>query len=159
MTIGTNWILILTGLSLFLFMVEILLVPGVGVVGVAATICLFAATYFAGVQYGGAVALSIFFGIGALVSLVFYVFLKSPMSNFFILKSTPQNSAAIKDELQAGLTGICRTDLRPSGKVAFVRDGKEKVYDVVTAGEFLDKETFVQITLVEGSRIVVAKKS
>jgi len=52
-----------------------------------------------------------------------------------------------------GLKGRAMTILRPSGKAEF--DGK--ILDVVTKGEFIEKEKEIIIEQVEGARIVVKK--
>ena len=49
--------------------------------------------------------------------------------------------------------GISITDLRPSGKVMI----ENEVYDVVTDGNYLPKETQIKVSKIEGFRIVVEK--
>ena len=52
-----------------------------------------------------------------------------------------------------GKTGIVTSDLRPAGK-ALIED---KRFDVVSAGDYIDKNTLVVVTSVSGNRIVVKK--
>lgn len=54
-----------------------------------------------------------------------------------------------------GRLGLSLTDLRPSGVAVF--DGTR--LDVVTQGEYIEKNAQVKITEVEGSRIVVVKSA
>jgi membrane-bound serine protease (ClpP class) len=52
-----------------------------------------------------------------------------------------------------GQEGITKTPLRPSG-IALIND---KRIDVVTKGEYIDKEKYVEVIEVSGNRIVVRK--
>ena len=53
-----------------------------------------------------------------------------------------------------GSQGVAVTDLRPSG-VARIRDQR---LDVVTRGEYLDKQTEIIVIAVRGNQIVVKQK-
>ncbi len=57
-------------------------------------------------------------------------------------------------KLQPGDTGMAVTFLRPSGKAKFGID----VFDVVSEGDFLDKDTKLVVKAIEGNRIIVGKK-
>ncbi|MEJ2661234.1 MAG: NfeD family protein, partial [Desulfobacteraceae bacterium] len=57
--------------------------------------------------------------------------------------------------IQAGLTGIAVTLLRPSGKAKI--DGE--VYDVVTQGDFVPKGTRIRVLKIRGTKIIVARES
>jgi membrane-bound serine protease (ClpP class) len=50
-----------------------------------------------------------------------------------------------------GRRGTTVTPLRPSGRVRF---GTEEV-DVITEGEYVDRDCAVEVTAVEGTRVVV----
>jgi membrane-bound serine protease (ClpP class) len=50
-----------------------------------------------------------------------------------------------------GLKGVAVTDLRPSGKM---RVGDE-YYDVTTRGDYVEKDTEIEITQIEGNTIFV----
>ncbi len=54
--------------------------------------------------------------------------------------------------LQPGMTGTALTLLRPAGKATI--DGE--LYDVVTEGEYIPKDTPIKVIKVKGNRIVVA---
>jgi membrane-bound serine protease (ClpP class) len=64
-------------------------------------------------------------------------------------KSNPEFSIP----LSIGDKGIVNKTLRPSGSVKF----GENVYDVVTEGEFVDKNETVIITEIRGNRIIVGR--
>ena len=67
------------------------------------------------------------------------------------LSETIQNNSSQNDLI--GLVGITINDLRPSGTAKF----NNKKLDVVTTGDFLSKNTKVEIISVSGSRITVRK--
>jgi membrane-bound serine protease (ClpP class) len=61
----------------------------------------------------------------------------------------PSNSA--HPTIVAGMEGVAMTPLRPSGKAQF----GDLILDVVTFGEFIERNAPVRIAQVEGSRVVV----
>jgi membrane-bound serine protease (ClpP class) len=64
-------------------------------------------------------------------------------------------SGSIGLESYVGKTGVAITTLRPSG-TALVED---KRIDVVTVGDFIEKDTEIVIIRIDGNRIVVKKKN
>ncbi|MFO7931024.1 MAG: NfeD family protein [Desulfosalsimonas sp.] len=59
-----------------------------------------------------------------------------------------------KASLYVGKDGTATTDLRPAGTA--VIDGKR--LDVVTRGDYIEKDSQIKVSAVEGGRIVVRKK-
>ena len=57
--------------------------------------------------------------------------------------------------IELGAQGMAVTMLRPSGKARF----GERVFDVVTAGEFIPADTSIVVSAVDGMRVVVARAS
>ncbi|MEI8234429.1 MAG: NfeD family protein [Verrucomicrobiota bacterium] len=83
-----------------------------------------------------------------------------PKASFFrglVLATRQPSGAALpigKSEftrLSVGAEGVARSILRPSGKAEF---GGE-LYDVITAGQFVDPGVRVRVAAVEGARIIV----
>jgi membrane-bound serine protease (ClpP class) len=73
-----------------------------------------------------------------------------------ILSTTQEHGAgyvAQTDErsLLIGMTGVTLTPVHPSGTVVI----DERRYDVVSEGEFIDRNVTVKVIDVEGARIVV----
>ena len=58
-----------------------------------------------------------------------------------------------EDKSRLGREGIAYTNLRPAGKGIF---GEERL-NVVTEGDFIDKDTPIRISRIEGSKIIVQK--
>lgn len=57
--------------------------------------------------------------------------------------------------VRVGDTGIADTFLRPAGKIVI----SDKPFDAVTAGEFIEKGTAIEVIKVDGNRIIVTVKS
>ncbi len=155
-------------LGLGAILVEIFLIPGFGVAGVVGIVLMIAALFFslfntegyfdynliqlAILQLGG--ALAGFFVLGFLA----YKYLPNTRTfKSFVLDiesgskkgftSAPDYTPLI------GLTGTAITVLRPAGTA--VIDNKR--YDVVTQGDYIDKDSPIRVLKVEGMRIVVEK--
>jgi membrane-bound serine protease (ClpP class) len=60
-------------------------------------------------------------------------------------------SAPARDRLQLGLTGVARSPLRPAG----VADINGARVDVVSEGAFIEAGAVIEVTRVDGNRIVV----
>jgi membrane-bound serine protease (ClpP class) len=153
-----NLIVVLTISALFLILIEIFLVPGVGVVGILGTICLIAATYLASRDHGMLAASGIFLGVGGLCVLAFVLFFRSPASQVLVHSQNLDTGSNDEAVVEVGGTGTTKTDLRPSGKAHFVIKGREQQMDVVTGGEFILKDREIKVVRIEGNRIIVEEK-
>ena len=180
---GTSgWLEILLFLCGVVFLcVELFVIPGFGVAGVAGILLMVAGLVMASQDFVpmdglriGNVATSLLTVVGAgAVSLVAMVALSNyygsiPILNRLALEppvATNADEEVIDDEtgkprtptstegpqIQVGDWGLAESPLRPAGKVAF---GDEYV-DVVTDGSFVDKGKQVRVLQVSGNRIVV----
>ena len=150
--------LILFGVGIVLLIVE-MYVPGFGVAGVSSLIAfalaiIFAAdTFLEGLVFTGVVLVVI-----AIVVAVFLVLLsKGKLSSNFILKaknSTDEGFSSAADDLRflVGREGVAQTILRPTGRVSI----ENKVYDVISSGDFIAPGEKIRVLEVNGNRIVVA---
>lgn len=153
-------VLILGGI--LLLVLELLVIPGFGVAGIAglaaitvAVIRLFPNEY----QWAYVIGYTSLLG-GALLVALFWLLPNSRFTRTFAL-STRLGNAPGSDPEQArlvashdylkGQTGVAITDLRPAG-VAQI--GDERV-DVVTQGDFISNGSNIEVLRVEGSRVVV----
>lgn len=155
-------------LGLGAILVEIFLIPGFGVAGVIGILLMIAALFFslfntegyvdysliqlAIMQLGG--ALMGFFVLGFMA----YKFLPNTRSFKAFVLDTESGSktgftAAPDHSPLVGLTGTAITVLRPAG-TAVIGD---KRYDVVTQGDYIEKDSPIRVLKVEGMRIVVEK--
>jgi membrane-bound serine protease (ClpP class) len=83
---------------------------------------------------------------------------KSPLFQKMELATATSNAAGYttaSGEAKAllGCTGVAETNLRPSGKGRF----GDKLVDVVTEGDLIERGANIRITRVEGARVVVQK--
>ncbi len=170
----TDWVdlaLILAGFLLIL--AEVFLLPGFGLAGILGFVCLIGGAYLALVkapmpefawEYGhmneALYTLCVgFFSFIAFVVVSGFVLPYTPLGNFLVL-STALNSDAgytaqttVEAQASLGLQGVVHSALRPAGKGRF---GNQKM-DVVTRGEFLDKDTPIKIIQSDGNRYVVTE--
>lgn len=147
------WTLILLVCALGLFVVEILN-PGFGLPGIAGIVLLAADVYITARTVQEAMILGL---IAALIVLIFLVFgarliSKGKLPKSLILDQAEEDYRSSEDmSALLGTTGKTLTVLRPAGMAEL---GGRKV-DVVTRGEFLDKDSFVEVVEAAGGRIVV----
>jgi membrane-bound serine protease (ClpP class) len=156
--------ILLLGLGMLALLVEMFVLPGVGVVGILGACLLGAAVVFAllgTAPSGGDVAgaLGVLGASLAIVLAVFYAWLRHlPNSHRFAgLFHTHQTDrsmgyiAAPQREELLGLHGVAVTDLRPSGTALIAG---ERV-DVVTEGDFIAIGASVTVVRTDGYRQVV----
>ena len=155
---------LLLGLGLLALLVELFVLPGVGVVGVLGVCLIGAAIVFALLGTGPsggdlAGALGVLGASLAIVVAVFYAWMRHlPNSHRFAgLLHTHQTDraegyiAAPQREDLLGLEGVAMTDLRPSGTALIAG---ERV-DVVTEGGFIPAGETVTVVRADGYRHVV----
>lgn len=148
--------LVLMVLGLALIFIEIAIVPGFGLVGIAGGVLLVGGAIVvwstAGAAWGlAALLVSCPLFVGAL-----WVFFKSGASHRLVqhAKITGDSSAVAELTYLAGRKGVARSPLRPSG-IAEI-DGKR--YDVVTdGGEYAEKGDSIVVVCIETNSIVVEK--
>lgn len=154
MEILTIFILVLIGL--ILITLEVLFLPGL-IVGILGGLLILSAIIYSTITLG--FQAGIITVIGSLLAAIgmFLIFKKLKVWNRFILQN--EQKASIKDASNfaynklIGKRGIALTDLKPSGFIII----DDKKIDVQTSGEFIPKNSIVEIISVEGIKIVVKK--
>ncbi len=167
-----SWEIVVFVLGVALLLVEIFVIPGFGIAGIAGIVCILGALVASlvgnvGLSFpsGGEVTSAISTLAVTLVLLVLLMFSLSrylPRSERFQrlvlapdLSSATGYTSADTDDTLLGQTGIALTTLRPSGVVVL---GKEKRrVDVITAGEYIEAGAPVRVVKVRGSRVEVRK--
>ncbi len=157
------WSAIIIAIMLFalvLLFLEIAIIPGVGITGIAGAILLFVAL---GISYWKlpipwAVGVTIFSVISVL-GLLYYVFFILPSTKLgktLVLEEKavlPEDNFAVSDTKRyIGAEGVAISNLRPSG-IAKIAD--ERV-DVITEGDFLEKGTKIKVIKATAGRVIVA---
>lgn len=170
---AANWEILLFIIGVILLLLEIFVIPGFGVAGIAGIVllvCSFAFSMVPNESFDfsmmppnflfrsfllvilsiiGAIILSVLFGKSILNSRAFkrLVLADEQASSQGYVSSTFDNEVIGKE-------GIARTDLRPSGKVEI--DGKW--FDAVALGGYIEKGTAVQVEKHENYNLFVRKK-
>ena len=160
--------LLLVAIGVALLAAEILVIPGFGVAGIGGIIALAAglgltligAGATAAVIIGafGRVAISILLAlVGGLVLL--RMLPRLPVGRRLVLETEMDadqgyTSAPERDRLQLGRTGTALSPLRPAG----VADIDGARVDVVSDGAFIEAGAAIEVTRVDGNRIVVRER-
>lgn len=161
--------LILFTAGVLLLLVEILIIPGFGIVGILGILAIltslalsmvgrFELLTFQDVQSALSKVTAALIGSTIMAIVLFKFFPRTSLGKQIILKETQEReqgyvSQRIDHRHLVGLIGVTLTPLHPSGTILL----EEKRYDVVSEGEFIDKQMRVKILEVEGARIVVRK--
>lgn len=147
-------------LGILLLILEVF-IPNFGVAGILGGVLLFGGIYL---NYGDAGQSLFDLSVAGIISVVLAIVLLKKGYSFGNFKklileqnltkvSGFSSSSDYADYL--GKKGISTTTLRPSGKVAF--DDKE--LDVISSGEQIEPNIFVEVIKVEGSKIIVRRVS
>lgn len=144
-------------LGAVLLIIEIFLIPGFGITGVAGIIAMVGSMFLSfGVSniYQG--TLVIFFAL--LISIVFMIIIARYLPNsklfnsrFALEADTSGYYSSVSYQYLLNMEGFSDTFFRPAGILNI--DGKR--YDAVSDGEFIKRGSRVKVVLIEGNRIVV----
>lgn len=140
-------------------------VPGFGVFGISGLVAIVGAIIAQGILYQSIAQIMFLISLALLaIIILFLLFLRS--AKYGLIGRTPfverrtavpiDNSCLSKNELSSliGQRGLTVGPLRPVGKFMINRN----VYEGITKGEHLDKDTIVKVISVEGNKIVVEKE-
>ena len=175
------WTIALFFIGIILLLVEVLVLPGFGVAGIAGGLCVligllgmvmpkdpgpfpFPRTEIAWETFWGYVVWLIFgffgFVVGALI-LAKYLPRIPKLGRLVLAEPTPATSMAVAGPpdiapgIDVGATGIAIGPLHPAGQVRI----DNATVDVVTEGQLIDRGAQVQVIRREGNRIVVRAKA
>lgn len=151
----TSWVALVVLLMVAAFVllaVEILLLPGFGVVGGLGALSVLGATIVAWTKLGvtwGLIALGA--GVGA-SALLLWIFPRTSAGRAMVLVEA-HRARGVDPSLArlVGRTGCALTPLRPSGTADI--DGR--TVDVLTDGVYVDAGVPLRVVRVEGARVVV----
>jgi membrane-bound ClpP family serine protease len=149
MTITIVILLLLTAIGLIL--IEIFLIPGIGIPGVAG-LGLMAGSLVMAYSIGnteGHFALG--FTIIASALLMFLAFRSKTWSRLSVTDEITSKVDAHTEELKIGDHGIAITRLNPIGNARF----GETQFEVSSRGEFIEDHSSVEIITIEGNKIIV----
>jgi membrane-bound serine protease (ClpP class) len=170
--LAANWEIIVFFVGLILIGLEIFVLPGFGVAGVAGLVCLFGSLILIMVDndwfdfsripaYAFRDSLMAV-GIGMMGAIITIIFGGAKFVNSERFKKITLQHKMDKDQgytsnflvkPMIGRTGQAYTVLRPSGKVLI----EDTVYDAFTRGDYIDKGTAIVVVEQEGSSVKVRK--
>lgn len=147
-------ILIIAGL-LFLLL-EVLVIPGTTVVGIAGFALIVFSVWESYNVFGSPTGHFVLSGTIFFTILTIYLALKSKTWNRIMLKTEISGKVNEIDstKVQAGDSGISVSRLTPGGK-ALIND---EYYEVHTNGEFIDQESEIVVTHLADNKIFVKRK-
>jgi membrane-bound serine protease (ClpP class) len=171
--LAAHWEILLFILGLILIGLEIFLFPGFGVAGISGIILIILGLTLSLINninfnfdgVGMPVVGQTFFRVTftLLVSLVLLFsfggsIMKSPLFQRLVLQADQQKSEGYSIQQEkltklAGQQGKAFTDLRPAGKIII----DNNVFDAVTQGEFILKDTVIIVLREEGYSVIVEK--
>ncbi|MDJ0819665.1 MAG: NfeD family protein [Desulfobacterales bacterium] len=168
----TELLLLILGIILLGF--ELFVIPGFGIAGIAGLIFIAAAAILAfqdfvipdpSLPWQGEILIeNIVYVLGALFMAIIIAvfFMRYIMPKLSVVVNGPYLNTTLKgshadstevENAQVGHTGVTMTLLRPSGKVKI----KDKIFDGITQGEFIERGTPVKISEIKGNRIIVSR--
>lgn len=150
-----EWMIGLIIFGFLMILVEIILVPGVGIAGIIGTICLMAGIFLLGREHGAMNAFLTFVGSVVVIVLIFIGFFRSPASRWLVQKDMMKAKNVDESPLSVGMTGKTTTPLYPTGRAEFLIGDNKKEFDVIANGEFIEQAVDVEIHRVEGNRVFV----
>lgn len=150
-------ILLLTALALLLFLVEAAIIPGFGIFGILATVCVIAADVLVYAEYGGGAAIAAVIVSTIVVLLFFWWLSRSKMIDRVSLRSTISSTSATAAQLsvKAGDEGVAVTRLALIGNANI---GGQTV-EVKSEDGFIDEGTPIIVTSVKEALILVKRKA
>jgi len=140
-----------------------LFVPAAGLIGLVGAGCLIAAVSLSFIHYGTLTGILFLIVVivttPAVIILWFKRFPRSMVGKKLILfnpgeKPGEDPPPPEKSTDLTGKTGKVLTDLRPSGTVLI----ENRKYSVVTAGEYINRDSCIRVTAVHGNRIEVREE-
>ncbi len=145
-----------------LLLIELFVIPGFGIAGISGIVLMLGSVFFVfqnaykleTAVFGLSFAIILTFALAIALS---YIVPKTRTWNHLVLSAAMDSGmgfhSAPREDFQGyvGKTGVALTPLRPAGTVRV----DDKRLDVVTAGDFIVRETPVKIINVEGSKIFV----
>lgn len=150
-------IILLAALALLLFIIEATILPGIGVSGILATVCVIIADVLVYSEYGGAAAILAVLISTALVLMFFWWLSHSKMIDRISLRSTISSTSATKAQLSVkpGDDGVAVTRLALIGNANI----GGRTVEVKSEGGFIDEGTPITVTSVSEALILVKPKA
>ena len=146
-----NILILLIAIAIGLILIEIFLIPGVGIPGIVGAVLLIVALVLA-YQISGMVGHIALVVTGIIsIGLVYLAFQAKTWDKLSQKEEITSKVESHTDELKIGDKGQTISRLSPMGKVMF----NEAFFEVSSKGEYIEENTQVEIANIEGSKIIV----
>lgn len=142
-------------LGIVLLGIEMVLIPGFGLVGLAGVGAMLYGGWIAWENYGPVIGVSSVVGGGIVATSMFVFFMRSGWSKRMVLQSKQHGEPSAlpeREESLVGQVGVAATDLRPAG---IVRLGGRRTDVVAEDGAYVEAGTEVVVVKVAQNSIVV----
>lgn len=153
-------VLLLLGLGLLLIVAEVL-IPSMGALGVAASLCILGSIGWAfriSTEMGMQLVMIAALLVPAAIMIAFRLLPKSPLARKLMARGFSfEDGRAVdrRDRKLLGATGEVEAPLRPAGTARI--DGRR--VDVISRGEMIETGVAVKVIETAGNRVVVARAS
>lgn len=146
-------VLLLVGITFFL--VELFLIPGISIAGIAGTIFMGGSVYYAYSQIGATAGHITLFGSVLLLAIAVTIFVRSKALEKMSLRTniTGKNDPLKNIEINVGDIGITASRLAPMGKVKI----NGHIVEAKTNDDFVDQGTEVRVSQVYSTNILVER--
>jgi membrane-bound serine protease (ClpP class) len=145
------FVILVIFLGYVLLLLELLVIPGFGITGIAGLFALGVGAYLAVRHFGGTAGGLVVAGVIALTTVTLVGIPRTRFGRKIIHRDSLEGAKAGESPVAVGARGVAESDLRPAG-IALFGEHRESV---VTDGEFIPQSAPVRVTLVEGARVVV----
>lgn len=152
-----GWILLLIAMGILLFVVELILMPGVGIAGIGALASLVGAVTLSFVWMGALAGFLVLGGVFVLIVIctVYFLRAKTWRKASLTTEITGTISPAIDTLVPIGTQGTTITRLSPMGTV--IIEGVS--YQAKSLDQFIDQRVEVVVTGYDNQTIIVKKKN
>lgn len=149
-------ILLLLLISAVLMLIELFIIPGTSISGIASLCCLAAANIMTFVQYGAGIGLAVLAASLVVFCLLMYWMMHSRLWKKYSLHKSIDSTSATEAQLSVrpGDEGIALTRLALIGNA----DINGKTVEVKSVDGFLDEGTHIVVTHVQDAQISVKEK-
>ena len=150
-------IIILALLALVLMAVEVFIVPGFGLSGIGAIVCIVAAEFYIYADFGATAAFLALLAFGVLAVLMLWWVGKSKTIDKVSLHSSIDSTNATKEQLsvRVGDEGVALTRLALIGNAEIMG----KMVEVKSSGKFIEEGTPLVVTYVNEALILVEERN
>lgn len=157
---GLSVLAIIMFIAGFVFIGIEMVLPGFSVPGVLGISCLVIAVFLSAdnILQGAIITLVVLLILGSMLAVILWLLAKKKIKGPMVLKeelNTEKGYISSSDlNYLLGKEGIALTDLRPSGRGSF--NGVD--FDVISKGIYIDANSKIIISEVQGSKLIVKKK-